>query len=122
MECDKSFPTIKIRDVHIKDVHTQNVKCDCCDKIFSKKSNLTVHLKNQEAKPVRIEQPNEQHCDQCGKVFNSKSALRVHTYNLHKGIAKFDKMWERYKVLDLERDSHGTQLLQCVVDFNSKNL
>ena len=36
--------------------------------------------------------------------------------------AKFDKKWERYKVLDLERDSHGTQVLQCVVDFNSKNL
>ena len=36
--------------------------------------------------------------------------------------AKFDKMWDRYKVLDLERDSHGTSLLRCVVDFNSKNV
>ena len=36
--------------------------------------------------------------------------------------AKFDKMWQRYKVVDMERESHGKQLLRCVVDFNSKNL
>ena len=36
--------------------------------------------------------------------------------------AKFDKLWQRYKVLDLEKESHGKQLLKYVVDFNSKNL
>ena len=36
--------------------------------------------------------------------------------------AKFDKMWQRYKVVDMERESHGKQLLRCVVDFNSKNV
>ena len=32
--CDKCFPTKTIVNAHIKDVHTQKVKCDCCDKIF----------------------------------------------------------------------------------------
>ena len=36
--------------------------------------------------------------------------------------AKFDKMWQRYKVVDMEIESHGKQLLRCVVDFKSKNL
>ena len=35
--------------------------------------------------------------------------------------AKFDKMWNRYKVIDSEKESHGAQLLRCVKDFNSKN-
>ena len=36
--------------------------------------------------------------------------------------AKFDKFWQRYKVLALEKESHGNQLLKCVIDFNSKNI
>ena len=36
--------------------------------------------------------------------------------------AKFDKFWQRYKVLALEKEMHGNQLLKCVIDFNSKNI
>ena len=36
--------------------------------------------------------------------------------------AKFDKFWEKYKVLDFERESHGENLLKCVIDFNTKNI
>ena len=36
--------------------------------------------------------------------------------------AKFDQMWQRYVVLDEERESHGKQLLACIIDFNSKNI
>ena len=36
--------------------------------------------------------------------------------------AKFDKIWMRYKVTDLERDAHGEKVLKCEVDFNTKNL
>ena len=35
--------------------------------------------------------------------------------------AKFDKVWQRYKVNNLERDSHGEKLRNCVVDFNTKH-
>ena len=34
---------------------------------------------------------------------------------------KFDKIWQRYKVTDLEKDSHGYKL-NFVVDFNTKNI
>ena len=36
--------------------------------------------------------------------------------------AKFDMFWQRYKVNDVERQSHGVKLLACVKDFNSKNM
>ena len=35
---------------------------------------------------------------------------------------KFGVFWERYKVLDLERENHGEKLLQCVLDLNSVNI
>ena len=61
-----------ILNIHIKDFHSQKVKCECCDKIFSNKTNLTVHLKNLEPKPVKPVKPEipkvEQICDMCGKV------------------------------------------------------
>ena len=34
--------------------------------------------------------------------------------------AKFDMFWQRYKVNDVERQSHGVKLFACVGDFNSK--
>ena len=36
--------------------------------------------------------------------------------------AKFDKFWQRYKVIEVESDKHGENLLQCVIDFVTKNI
>ena len=36
--------------------------------------------------------------------------------------AKFEKFWMKYKVVDLESDSHGDRLLMCVIDFNASNI
>ena len=36
--------------------------------------------------------------------------------------AKFDQFWAKFKVLNMERESHGENLLKCVIDFNTKNL
>ena len=36
--------------------------------------------------------------------------------------AKFDIFWRRYKVLDVESESHGESLLNCLNDFNTKNI
>ena len=33
--------------------------------------------------------------------------------------AKFDIFWKRYKVLDVESESHGEALLNCLIDFNT---
>ncbi len=36
--------------------------------------------------------------------------------------AKFAVFWERYKVNDLQKESHGTNLRSCVVEFNTRNM
>ena len=36
--------------------------------------------------------------------------------------AKFYKFWQMYKVIDVESDKHGENLLQCVIDFVTKNI
>ena len=39
-------------------------------------------------------------------------------------VKKFDKFWQRYryKVIDVESDKHGENLLQCVINFVTKNI
>ena len=35
--------------------------------------------------------------------------------------SKFNNFWEQYKVVDFERPTHGEQLKECVLEFNSVN-
>ena len=34
---------------------------------------------------------------------------------------KFSVLWERFEVLELEREKHGDQLLACTIEFNACN-
>ena len=36
--------------------------------------------------------------------------------------SKFDIFWQRFKVIDVESEKHGERLLECVVEFNTKNI
>ena len=36
--------------------------------------------------------------------------------------SKFETFWKRYKALDVESDQHGQSLLECLLDFNTKNI
>ena len=78
----------------------QFILCDCCGKRvedFESRLEYFKHLQIAEK------------CKNCEQVVEAAHA-------------KFDKVWQRYKVNDLERDSHGEKLRNCVVDFNTKNL
>ena len=35
---------------------------------------------------------------------------------------KFETFWKQYKVLDVESEQHGQSLLECLLDFNTKNI
>ena len=35
---------------------------------------------------------------------------------------KFETFWKQYKVLDVESEQHGQSLLECMLDFNTKNI
>ena len=36
--------------------------------------------------------------------------------------SKFETIWKRYKILDVESKQHGKNLLECLLDFNTKNI
>ena len=36
--------------------------------------------------------------------------------------SKFETFWKRYKVLDVQSEQHGQNLLECLLDFNTKNI
>ena len=49
-----------------------------------------------------------------GAVFSVGRSRGSHTF--------FDIFWQRFKVIDVESEKHGERLLECVVEFNSKNI
>ena len=54
-------------------------------------------------------------CQERGLFYQSEEVVEA-------AHAKFDKFWQRYKVTDVESDKHGENLLQCVIDFVTKNI
>lgn len=58
----------------------QPAKCDFCNKIYSKRSNLRAHVKNYHGEVSLI------HCNICQKEFKEKSNLKRHILEKHEGI------------------------------------
>ena len=93
--------------------HQSNLKCHekDWDKTFATRAKLKWHRKTVHATSVN--------CQCCNKVFNTSEKSEEVVEAAH---AKFDKFWQRYKVIDVESDKHGENLLQCVIDFVTKNI
>ena len=36
--------------------------------------------------------------------------------------SKFDIFWQRFNVIEVQSEKHGGKLLECVVEFNTKNI
>ena len=71
-----------------------------CDKTFATRAKLKWHRKTV---PQVIQRTGK------GLFYQSKEVVKA-------AHAKFDKFWQRYKVIDVESDKHGENLLQCVID------
>lgn len=71
--CGKSFTSNKYLKIHLL-VHTKEKphKCHFCDKCFSQRSSLTIHIRGVHKK----EKPYE--CDICQKKFVTKTIMKTH--------------------------------------------
>ncbi|XP_013170580.1 PREDICTED: zinc finger protein 260-like [Papilio xuthus] len=94
---DKDELKDHITKLHVKDEYVQNkdVKhrdkwqkyipavCPECNKTFSNKYNMLMHMKNH--KDATEKYP----CDRCSKIYKSKASLKSHQEITHKGILSF---------------------------------
>ena len=77
--CGKRCPTLKVLDGHVKQTHTQNVKCEICDKKVSNPIALRRHkvFVHKETKGAWL-------CVECPKsAFFSKSTFDKHMKSKH---------------------------------------
>ena len=77
--CGKRCPTLKVLDGHVKQTHTQNVKCEICDKKVSNPIALRRHkvFVHKETKGAWL-------CVECPKsAFFSKSTFEKHMKTKH---------------------------------------
>ena len=73
-ECQDSFCSTRALTAHMKAKHGQrDLQCPNCQKVFSKKQNLNIHVQNRSANP----------CGQCSANFCNAHALKGHVYSDH---------------------------------------
>ena len=79
--CDKSFSAKTSLNLHIKSVH-ENVRynCDRCEKSYSWKNQLDRHIRivHEKVRYIRY------NCHDCEKSFSSKHGLKYHITNIHR--------------------------------------
>ena len=92
---------------------------DDCDKSFSRKGDLNLHLKLHEGQ-VNL-------CDQCGKTFTTKHNLNYHKKQVHSDLRPFqcsidgcDKSFKLKGTLTAHlKQVHGPKKHQCLICLKS---
>ena len=73
---------------HISKVHLKNeekaFRCETCDRKYSYKSNLNLHLRNAHSNKTGTFQ-----CKSCSKLFGNEQALKMHVKRIHERIKDF---------------------------------
>ena len=107
---------------HVKKHEKTTSQCNCdCDKVFNSKRQSTQKQLNV---PVV---PNYSQHQITWKSTSNLKVLKEYARFAKKQVMeeshkKFAIFWDRYKVLDLESEMHGEHLLNCLIDFNTKNI
>ena len=76
-KCDRDFTTKHSLEVHIRthDKNEKKVSCQICQQKFSQKGHLTTHMQIHEDKTIP--------CDQCSNMFGTERALKLHKKYVH---------------------------------------
>jgi len=109
--CDYATNTKNILTRHLA-VHgiVERLKCDQCDKDFSTKINLQVHVKSHNRCP--------QKCNQCCKMYTTVAGLKRHIELIHseKGLEcdECEKMFSTIGLLNLHKKAvHVLKSFKC---------
>ena len=98
-------------------------ECGLEESALGGRNSFNNHLKSHEIR--------SHDCTQCGKSFPKRT---THLWHMRKGLffqseevveathSKFDIFLQRFKVIDVESEKHGERLLECVLEFNTKDI
>ena len=95
--------------------------CDVCGKDFQNRSSFSSHLVEFDIAFTNKAHVIITHVPQViartgkGLFYQSEEVVEA-THS------KFETIWKRYKVLDVESEQHGKNLLECLLDFTTKNI
>ena len=98
--CDKTFTKKKILDIHIQRFHDKTLKkCPYCDKTFMKEKILEIHI-------LRFHDKIQKKCPRCDKTFMKDQILDIHISRNHdNGTKKFcqycDKTFMKDSILKI---------------------
>ena len=73
--CENTFSTRRSKNIHARIVHGEqkNFTCTMCNKVFRRKNQLSLHLKNHNQEgPIKFK------CDSCEKSFTQSGSLKTH--------------------------------------------
>ena len=83
--CEKSFSSKQYLDIHLKTVHDKikdSIKCDLCEKTFGHQYFLKIHVKESHE--------NGYTCESCHKIFVKKVNLKTHVKTVHEKLKQFE--------------------------------
>ena len=70
-DCGKEFTNVEKAENHMLETNCKPNKCNTCEKVFSQRSNLLLHIRD-------VHEGNKSVCNKCGKKFKQKRNLTRH--------------------------------------------
>ena len=124
-KCNKIFTEFEEAKDHLLRETCDTIKCEDCDKIFRKKADLLLHIRDTHT-------GNTFSCQVCSKVFRQKRNLKRHaqkcknknehiTENISEDTKLKKVVKERNKRKKLERKKQSKQKPEDMIETNPKN-
>ena len=86
--CFKQFPTVRLKQNHVRKVHKEKIKCTLCRRSFDSFSRYQLHAAENHSFD----------CSFCELKFINKFAVKMHQIKIHKGDLDDDDVADERKV------------------------